>query len=67
MKHKNIDKFPKPIEIDGERIQVSDEQEQAGPGIVFVRVGERMNLSPFEAEELRDWLTKYLVAYYSND
>ena len=60
----NKKNFPEPLEIDGEIVQVVDETVRAGIGTIFVHCGPRMNLSPYEAEELRDWLTKYLEAYY---
>lgn len=59
--------YPKPLEVDGEIVQVIDERDNPDIGLAHVSCGSRINLSPFEAEELRDWLTKYLEEYYKRE
>lgn len=57
-----MSKRPDPIEIDGERIFVDEEMDVCP----LARTGRHMNLSPFEAEQLRDWLNEYLEWYYND-
>ena len=49
---------PAPIRVDNELFEISDER-YADPLCLYVR-GPNIGLSPFEAQELRDWLTKVL-------
>ena len=58
-------KYPEPLEIDGEVVRVH--QEDIDHGAPIASVGRHFNLSPYEAEQLRDWLTDYLEVYYKNE
>lgn len=56
---------PQPLSVDGERFEVYGEDE---PEIWTPYVhGAKMNLSPYEAEELRDWLTQFLERLNEKD
>lgn len=49
---------PEPLYIDGEIFKILGED---NPDILIPYVhGARMNLTPFEARQLRDWLTQFL-------
>ena len=45
---------PTPLHVDGEVFVVNDEEVKE-TGVIFIS-GARMNLSPYEAQELADWL-----------
>lgn len=51
---------PEPLRVDNEVFQIEQIPEEK----ICSVSGPRMNLSPYEAEELRDWLTKFLNWYY---
>jgi len=53
--------YPKPddLYLDGEYIRVVDPENEHIP-TPYVMVGERINLSPYEADELLEWLQKFL-------
>lgn len=58
---------PAPLKINGEIFQIlepsAEEIKLIGMWTAVV-YGAHMNLNPYEAEQLRDWLTKYLEWYY---
>ena len=57
---------PEPLFIDGEVYSVSDYRND--PDIASACVSyAHGGLSPYEAEQLRDWLTKFLEWYYDED
>ena len=60
---KTIKTIPTALEVDGEKFEVYNECFAEGESLIYVH-GPRLNLSPFEAEELRDWLTQFLDWYY---
>ena len=57
----NLNNKPEPLSVDGERFEICGED---NPDIYPHVYGPRMSLSPYEAEELRDWLTQFLEWYY---
>jgi hypothetical protein len=48
---------PEPLFIDGEVFSVKEEEIDGMPYVI----GAHMSLSPYEAQELRDWLTQFIV------
>jgi hypothetical protein len=53
---------PKSIVINNELFEVVDERDKDELAVYIL--GPRLGLGPFEAEELRDFLDKYLKYYY---
>ena len=58
-------KKPEPLDIDGERFEVIDNRLDPNFACAFVGY-HHGGLSPFEVEQLRDWLTSFLDWYYQN-
>ena len=57
---------PESLSLDGEVWRIEDERSNPDIGVAWV--GYRGGvLSPYEAEELRDWLTHFLTWYYKGE
>ena len=56
-------KMPEPLFIDGEVFKVSDYRNDPDLATAWVSYAHG-GFSPYEAEELRDWLTSFLEWYY---
>jgi len=56
-------KKPEPIKVDNEVFAVIEMVKEVY-GTKAIIKGPNMNLSPYEAEQLRDWLSSFLEWYY---
>ncbi len=56
-------KKPEPLNLDGEVFKIYDHRNNPDMAIAYIS-GAKMNLSPYEAEKLRDWLNNFLEWYY---